>query len=160
VESLRDFALRPLRHYADFRGRSQRTELIAFFALIMAIGAFHSLVPAVASLRAVFWISVALHLALGCPAAALMVRRLHDTGRTGWWALLALPVPAGGLWYDYSILKGRPFPVPDSADPLRLAAALLSLALLVLLLWADDPEANRYGSNPRHDEATDDDQSA
>jgi uncharacterized membrane protein YhaH (DUF805 family) len=44
------------------------------------------------------WIQAGFLLFLLCPAAALAVRRLHDTGRSGWWLLLGLPALAGNIW--------------------------------------------------------------
>ncbi len=44
------------------------------------------------------WIQLVLWLVLGYPLIAVMVKRLHDRGRTGWWTLgLALPFILGPL---------------------------------------------------------------
>jgi uncharacterized membrane protein YhaH (DUF805 family) len=148
------WAVLPLRRYAEFGGRSTRTELIAFyllFMLIMAIGISSSLfVPVLrsAGMAVVGWL---LLLVLLCPSVALAVRRLHDSGRSGGWALLALPAHVLNFMDDF--YTGPPL---DSDGMAALAdlgglAGLASLVLLVLLLWNDDPEPNRYGPNPRMD---------
>jgi uncharacterized membrane protein YhaH (DUF805 family) len=148
VESFRNFALRALRHFADFSGRSGRTELIAFYLVVgttrtvLNHGADHY------AFGAKLWVEAAVDVVLAWPIAALMVRRLHDTGRSGGWALLALPGLLSSLWRDYVFYYGPSAPQAGAWDYL---AAAPGLALLVLLLWNDDPEPNRYGPNPRCD---------
>jgi len=145
------WAVLPLRRYAEFGGRSTRTELVAFYLLVMLILAFgvalSLFVPVLrsAGIAVVGWF---LLLALLCPSVALAVRRLHDSGRSGWWALLALPGNALNLLNDFYT---GPALDPERMAPLADLAGLASLALLVLLLWNDDPEPNRYGPNPRMD---------
>ncbi|MEA3035860.1 MAG: hypothetical protein QOH04_1625 [Sphingomonadales bacterium] len=158
MEGFHQIALRPLRHYADFSGRSRRSELIAFVILLWLVN--YVLVMALMaaalgghdSLSFETLASWALNLALACPVAALAVRRLHDSGRSGWWALLALPGTALSLWQDFQLLRDGPA-ILFIETPLweRLAFATPSLILLVMLLWKDDPEPNRYGPNPRYD---------
>jgi uncharacterized membrane protein YhaH (DUF805 family) len=144
------WALLPLRRYAEFGGRSTRTELVAFYLLIMLVGV--PLTFAMLLLRS-FEIAIAagwlLQLALLCPSLALAVRRLHDSGRSGWWLLLAVPGVALSIWQDFHPEAApRPKGLPS---PLELAISAASLASLVLLLWNDDPGPNRYGPNPRYD---------
>ncbi len=43
------------------------------------------------------------------PALAVLVRRLHDTGRTGWWALIGLvPLVGGIVLFVFSVLDSQP----------------------------------------------------
>jgi uncharacterized membrane protein YhaH (DUF805 family) len=139
------YALLPLRRYAEFGGRSRRTELVAFYLLIMLVG--FPLTFAMLMLRsseiavAAGWL---LPLALLCPSVALIVRRLHDTGRSGWWALLAVPNVAHSIWQASD-------PEAPGLEDAEALAGLASLGLFVLLMWNDDPEPNRYGPNPRYD---------
>ena len=142
------WALLPLRRYAEFGGRSRRTELVAFYLLTMLVGvalAFPTFLLRSTEMELAGWLFT---LAVLCPSLALGVRRLHDTGRSGWWMLLIVPGVALSLWRDF---------YPETAlDPERMEALtgladLASFGLLVLLLWNDDPEPNRYGPNPRYD---------
>lgn len=89
------------RRWSDFRGRSRRREFwmytlfdtlvtLALVALGFALageGASQSLRDAPGNVYA------ALSLV---PTLAVAIRRLHDTGRTGWW-LLVLLLPLVGL---------------------------------------------------------------
>jgi len=90
-------------------------------------------------------------IALLCPITALSVRRLHDSGRSGWWLLLALPGVADGLRRQF-LLWQSPFDFARSQLPgyLELPAALLALTVLAMLFMDDQEGANAYGPNPRH----------
>ena len=72
-------------HYADFSGRSRRSEYWWFTLFnIIVSGVISSLLPDFA------WIWT---LAVLIPGTALCVRRLHDVGKRGWyylWILLPL----------------------------------------------------------------------
>ena len=146
-------ALKPLRHYADFHGRSTRTELILFYIftqLLTVLVDMASVLTGLPDMLAGDLVS----LALLCPRLALWVRRLHDTGRSGWWALLALPPAAAGLWQRY-MFSQDPFDFSRTQLSWSVGgpAVLFALALLFLLLRDDEEEANAYGPNPRYDAA-------
>ncbi|PIE09514.1 MAG: signal peptidase I [Rhodobacterales bacterium] len=75
-----------------------------------------------------------LGLALFWPVAAASVRRLHDTGRSGWWLLLtALPV-LGLVPLVFLLLPQTQYPTsyPD-ADETPLRRALFAAACLVVI---------------------------
>jgi uncharacterized membrane protein YhaH (DUF805 family) len=146
--------LQPLRRYADFRGRSTRTELICFNVLIGAIGFVLNAVSMFAGMAVglrLFGLADLVGLAVICPALALCVRRLHDSGRSGWWLLLALPGGAISLRRQF-LLWQNPFDFSQAYLPayFELPAALLAVGVCVLLLWKDDELSNRYGPNPRY----------
>lgn len=105
-----DAMLLPLRRYADFRGRSGRTEfwsftLASFAALVslsVVLGTLGSAVggsnPGSRFIDQVFQLSIVVGcLGLLLPQLAVTVRRLHDQGRTGWFILLTLVPLVGGL---------------------------------------------------------------
>ena len=147
-------AWEPLKRYADFSGRSTRSDMLFFYVLT---GAFNSLISWAAlavGFAAYQWISLAFTLALLSPWTGLAVRRLHDSGRSGWWLLLALPAFCAGLWNTYSFARDPFTPPPASALPpiVTILFGVTMLALIVLLLWKDDEETNSYGPNPRYDE--------
>jgi len=96
------WALRPLKRYAEFSGRSSRAELwwfvlgmcVLWFALwIVLFGALAGLgasqTQPSAGLLGVFgigWLFLVVGwLALIIPTLAVQVRRLHDIDRSGWW---------------------------------------------------------------------------
>ena len=133
--------LQALRNYADFQGRARRKEYW-FFQLFYGLG--------ILLLTAPFWIIALTRifteadpdlngdLALGTPEIvlgiayllwllihllphiAVTVRRLHDTGRSGFWYLLGIFFPViGTIW------------------------------LFVLTVLDSEPGGNKYGPNPK-----------
>lgn len=79
--------LAALRNYAGFSGRARRTEYW-MFVLFNAMA-----VVALAIVGAVVGTSLLVllyELAVLLPSLAVSVRRLHDTGRSGWWLLIGL----------------------------------------------------------------------
>lgn len=102
-----------LYKYAFFLGRAPRSEYW-FFTL------FCSLVALVAYLLFSNVICMLIELALLLPSLAVSVRRLHDSGRTGWWLLINL-VPAVGwlLWIILACLPGQRHFNRFGPDPLE-----------------------------------------
>lgn len=92
-----------LTRYAHFRGRASRSEFWWFFLFVVVV----SWVAAVLDSQ---WMSgwsagpfavtgpfgAVTNLLVLLPSLAVGARRLHDTGRTGWWQLL-LVIPCVGL---------------------------------------------------------------
>lgn len=56
---------------------------------------------------------------IGSELGRIGTRRLHDTGRSGWWILISLIPVVGAIW------------------------------LIVLLCLDSQPEANEWGENPK-----------
>lgn len=72
-----------LKKYVTFEGRASRSEFWYFMLFSFLI----SLVLGTISAGA---LSLLYSLAVLLPSTAVLVRRLHDTNRSGWWALLGL----------------------------------------------------------------------
>jgi uncharacterized membrane protein YhaH (DUF805 family) len=89
-----------LRQYADFSGRARRTEYWMFTLVNVIIGLVLSLVDEVVfvgpGLSTTGWLGTIYSVALIIPTLAVGARRLHDTGRSGWWQLIAL-IPLIGV---------------------------------------------------------------
>jgi uncharacterized membrane protein YhaH (DUF805 family) len=76
-----------LTQYVGFTGRARRSEYW-YFALF---GILVSIVLSFLQLATnTSWITTIVGLALFLPSLAVSVRRLHDTGRSGWWILIGL----------------------------------------------------------------------
>ena len=113
-----------LEQYADFEGRARRAEFWWFNLVLYGINIVIVILGAVlgefwAVLETVSTVVLWIHgLALLLPQLAVTARRLHDTGKSGWWMLLML-IPILG-W----------------------------IPLLVFLLTPSDAGQNRYGREP------------
>jgi uncharacterized membrane protein YhaH (DUF805 family) len=116
-----------LKKYADFNGRARRKEYWFFvlFNLIIscvltAVDVFvgtYSAAAGVGILTGLYGLAVLL------PGIGVTIRRLHDTGRSGWWILIIL-IPLVG-W----------------------------IVLLVFMVLDSQPATNAYGPNPKAGEA-------
>jgi uncharacterized membrane protein YhaH (DUF805 family) len=109
------------RKYATVSGRAHRPEYWWFFL-------FTTIVSVVASLADYAtdqtWtasgygpISTVAALALLLPSIAVGARRLHDTGRSGWWQLLCL-IPCVGVIVLIVMLCQQGQPHPNKYDEL------------------------------------------
>jgi len=84
-----DYFIGALKKYADFSGRARRKEYWMFVLIYMVI----NIILAILGLDI---ISMIVGLALLIPSISIGARRLHDTGRSGWWQLIYF-VPLIGL---------------------------------------------------------------
>lgn len=118
-----EWYLKVLKNYADFSGRARRKEYWFFFLFNFIIALVLGLVDGVTgTLNPALGIGLLggiYSLAVLIPGLAVSVRRLHDTGRSGWWLLIAL-VPLIG-----------------------------AIVLLIFLVSDSKPEANQYGVSPK-----------
>jgi uncharacterized membrane protein YhaH (DUF805 family) len=116
-----------LKKYAEFNGRARRKEYWFFILFNLIISCVLSVVDVFLgtySAAAGLGILTGLYgLAVLLPGIGVTIRRLHDTGRSGWWILIAL-VPLVG-W----------------------------IVLLVFMLLDSQPATNAYGPNPKAGEA-------
>jgi uncharacterized membrane protein YhaH (DUF805 family) len=114
-----------LKKYAEFSGRARRKEywMFALFnALIyIAIMVFSAILGSIDNSLALIGTLLLLvyALAIFVPSLAVAVRRLHDTGRSGWWFLIAFVPFVGGI------------------------------ILLVFTVQDSVPGENEYGKNPK-----------
>ena len=86
-----------LEKYADFNGRARRSEFWWYALFAALVGAVASVLDALLfdsnlSGGQLTPIRSLVNLALLLPGLAVGARRLHDTGRSGWWQLIALTV--------------------------------------------------------------------
>jgi uncharacterized membrane protein YhaH (DUF805 family) len=87
--------LEVLKNYAEFGGRARRAEYWYFtlvstivVAVLVALDLATGIYPILTGLYA---------FAVFIPSLAVSIRRLHDTGRSGWWIVIALVPLAGAI---------------------------------------------------------------
>ena len=115
--------LKVLNQYSDFDGRARRKEYWMFVLFNMVFGIAASILDTVLGLT---WgalgyglIQAVYGLAMLIPGLAVCVRRLHDTGRSGWILLVVFIPIIGTIW------------------------------ILILLLKEGNSFENEYGPNPK-----------
>ena len=88
-----------LKNYANFSGRSTRSDywyvILANFLIGFVIGFIGGLIPDLAGVTAL--ISGLYSLAIIIPGIAIVVRRLHDINKSGWFYFIALVPLVGGI---------------------------------------------------------------
>lgn len=121
-----DWYLRVLRNYAEFSGRACRREYWTFACCNFLASLVFPLLDLITGLakatNGVGFFSVLFglySLAVIVPGFAVSVRRLQDTGRSGWFVLLGL-IPCVG-----------------------------TIVLIVFMLGDSQPGDNEYGPNPK-----------
>jgi uncharacterized membrane protein YhaH (DUF805 family) len=177
---MRNWYLKVLKPYANFKGRASRKEfwtfalfntIIGFIGLVFIIGfsisGMHIYGAGLAGghghspdwVLPVFWSSVIgtilftlYFLYTLIPGLAVLVRRFHDIGKSGWMALLL-----------FILLISNPLPTVlllyKSDGEINWMLAMLAMVaipmligkiwLLVLLATDSDPQKNQYGENPK-----------
>jgi uncharacterized membrane protein YhaH (DUF805 family) len=157
IEEVPDNLKRTILGAFDFSGRSTRTELLVFmfFPQLLMGGVLFALDALFLDLDfdAQRQVQNGVTLLLTVPFFALFVRRMHDQDRTGWWVALFLAVLVTAILIE----NGHPridgiakLETPFWLDLMFVAAVV---GLWVLSLWPPSQEGNRYGPNPRLDEA-------
>lgn len=146
--NLWDHYLTALMSWGDFKGRSTRCECwgyALFYTLIFVSWAvlFRAIGGIYQDVLIAFY-----HLLFLIPTAALFFRRLHDTGKSGWFAspiglFAALLVILQGGFYD---------PYHAGAIVLYILFILSAIAgiycLVVAGFYRSEPGDNAYGSGP------------
>lgn len=106
-------------NYANFRGRAHRTE----YWMFVLVNMFFSLVAVIVDNLAGTTFNIDIEpsffnyglvyilysISVFIPGFAVLVRRLHDTGRSGWWILIGF-VPFAGVivLFIFTVLDSQP----------------------------------------------------
>lgn len=163
------------RRLFDFRGREDRASFWPYAGLVYGLMTIMSVVvifAVVSSLMPVggtfgtdagapffpgidlFFVGMALLLAVTVLLyAAAIVRRLHDGGLSGFWALMPVPFLLFSIVRMWSLFGsfGTAQPEMGSFHPLfasNLMYILTVIALIVLLARRSDPQPNRHDRLP------------
>lgn len=156
-----------LGKYATFSGRARRPEYWWFFLFVMLGGIAGSLIDGAlfgfgtpeepeTQIVGPLW-----SLAMFLPLLAAGWRRMHDTGRPGWYLLIPMLISLAALFligFEVAAFTalGRPEAIgPGLGAGFALVAALLVaqfIASLLILWWLTRPSQkgrNAYGPEPR-----------
>ena len=112
-----DWYMQGLKKYAVFSGRARRKEYWYFVLWYMIISIGLAIIGYAIGIGGILQGIYAL--AVLIPNLAVAVRRLHDTGRSGWWLLIGL-IPLIG-----------------------------AIVLLVFMFTDSHPGENEYGPSPK-----------
>ena len=103
--------------YADFSGRAKRSELWPFILINYGL-AIVLLLLGIQVGWGFFVVFALFGLLIIIPSLAVQVRRLHDTGRSGWWVLFAQCVPfVGCIVFVFLLMPSNPGPNQYGPEP-------------------------------------------
>lgn len=115
-----------LNKYADFSGRARRREYWIFsivnVVLIIAAVIIDNVIGTIILDGPFGFLSAAIFIATIIPGLAVTVRRLHDSGKSGWYYFVSFIPYVGGI------------------------------LMLVMMLLDSEPNQNQYGLDPKADE--------
>ena len=80
------------KKYAVFSGRSSRQEYIGFYLFIILVPFLLAIIEGLLGVFPYPIFSIIFELAVFLPGWAVMIRRLHDVNRSGWWILINLTI--------------------------------------------------------------------
>ncbi|KUN73413.1 hypothetical protein AQJ46_09435 [Streptomyces canus] len=110
-----------LKKYAVFSGRARRKEywMFALFA-----GIIYVVFAVLGVVTKQSWLVAIPYIAFLLPGLAVTARRLHDTGRSGWWILFGIVPLVGGITlFVFSVLDSEPGDNKYGPNPKALAPA-------------------------------------
>ena len=116
-----------LNQYCGFKGRASRAEywwFILFCGLVSVVLVSVDLVLFSAT-QSEFFATTGFggiwNLAMFLPSLAVLVRRLHDTGKSAWWMLLYLTIIGGIVVFIFTLLRGNEGSNKYGEDPYAVA---------------------------------------
>ena len=138
--------VRAMENYAVFEGRSTRSEFW-WFLLATIIVAFFVGVTTIplSSIRYAFYLVVyAFVLVMFTPTLAVIIRRLHDTGRSALWSIGFV------LSVIYDLVGLLNLPGLDTISmPVGIALRIYAILLIVFMALPSSDGDNVYGAAPR-----------
>ena len=105
-----------LTQYFQFSGRAPRSEYWFFVLFTLLVDVVAGIIDAATGSGLLYPICVLLLL---IPSLAVLIRRLHDVDRSGWWCLiLFVPLVGAILVLVWACTRGTPGPNRFGPDPL------------------------------------------
>ena len=112
-----------LKKYAEFGGQAQKAEYWFFFLFTILVSVVLGIIDRITGSFmpqvGMGLLGVLYSLAVFIPTLAVSIRRLHDTGRSGWWLFIGL-IPLVGV-----------------------------IVLIIFMVQDSNPGENQYGPNPK-----------
>ena len=149
-----------LKKYVGFSGRARRSEYWYWVLATIIIAVILAIIEAVLGLSTEGDgpLSNLFNLAIFLPGLAVSFRRLHDTGRSGWWIggfylgllifgiIIALIIGVDYASGDFDSFYGFGFIL------IILILAVFAYAIMLLVFMCQDSHdgPNKYGPNPKN----------
>lgn len=147
-------------NYANFKGRSTRAEYWWVMLFLFLVSCALSLFGTIGN-----YINYAFSLVCFIPGLAIGTRRLHDTGKSGWWLVIFyIAMAACFAWVVIILVKNAPCLLTGNPNEVammgeEILSVIASVAIpymvmfagsiwwIVLMCKKSEPD-NQYGPNP------------
>ncbi len=104
-----------LKKYAVFEGRARRQEYWMYVLFNVIAMVVLLIISAIIGSQILYYLYI---LGVLVPSIAVLVRRLHDTGKSGWMVLLGLiPIIGGIILLVFACIEGDRAPNAYGPDP-------------------------------------------
>ena len=157
-----EWALTPVKKYAQFSGRAPRAEYWWFYLGTIIATIIASIIDGILGFGGEGTFPLGpfyglLALGLIIPSIAVTIRRLHDTNRSGWWILLpvlgyiAMIVVAGGAMMSAMAGGGDATSAVGFGGGILIGVLLALVSFIVILIFMVLPGTsgpNDYGPDP------------
>ncbi|WP_374530091.1 DUF805 domain-containing protein [Novosphingobium sp.] len=146
-------ALATAKRTAMFAGRATRSEVITYALATLLVSVPASfLTGLVLPYERHLLVQNVLTLLLAIPVPAVLVRRFHDSGRSGSWVWLAVAVFA--IWAARTIVSATGgvdarLQLDRATGLIDWLVILANLVSVILVLLPGTPGPNRFGDDPR-----------
>lgn len=140
-----------LKKYAVFSGRASRKEYWMFILFNIIFGIIASIIDSIIGIK-IYGSGLIINLytlAILIPSLAVSVRRLHDTGRSGWWLLIESVPIIGIIWMLIPTINLFWTLFPIMYLVWILISIIGSIWFFVLTLLKGNPGDNKYGPDPK-----------
>jgi len=127
------------KEFSNFQGRARRMEYwsfvlinVLFLTPLFTLGIILDGVNVFIIIGAIYWVAIII------PSLAVAVRRLHDSGKSGWWLF-------------FSIITG----IISEIVPFlafSVVSLILGLIILVFMFWDSSDGRNNWGDSPKYPE--------
>lgn len=131
-----------LSKFVDFSGRASRSEYWWFYLFTVILSIVATIIDTAMGMGDSGIVQPVVGLILLLPTVAAGARRLHDTGRTGWWQIAPLAV-----FIPFAVIA-MALATPALFAVAGLGVLVVVIALLVFMASSGDEGPNRFGENP------------
>lgn len=141
-----EYYLGAFRKFATFSGRARRKEYGWFLVFNFIVGIIISVVDFLAFGNSDGFFSLIYTLVVFIPGLAVLVRRLHDFGKSGWYFLAMIFIPVFVFIFGFLFIK-----VSEALSVFisTLGVALFLYYYFLLIFKKGDEGENAYGSDSK-----------
>lgn len=143
------------KNYSNFKGRASRKEYWMFILFFFVFSLIAGILDNILGLNLYLygqqfpygWIYLIFGLAHFIPMVAVLIRRLHDVDKSGWWILYCY-IPYLFIFASIAIIESLPVLAMIIMGVGYIASLVLAIMLLVFICSKGNADNNKYGIIP------------